>query len=161
MEKLVFALIYTTRKLRRYFQAHVLHVLTDKPLQQILSKPEVSGRLAKWAIKLGDHTIKYKTRIAFKGQVMADFLTESMTKEENREKEPEKVTPRGTSNRNPFGTLPLDFPSTSNEAEYEALLAGLRMAQRVKAKRIKAHVDSLLATNQVKGDYEAKDPKMV
>ncbi|XP_076943217.1 uncharacterized protein LOC143613387 [Bidens hawaiensis] len=55
----------------------------------------------------------------------------------------------------------LDFPSTNNEVEYESLLAGLRMAQRVKAKRVKAHVDSLLVENQVRGSYEAKDPKMV
>ncbi|XP_076948640.1 uncharacterized protein LOC143620976 [Bidens hawaiensis] len=50
----------------------------------------------------------------------------------------------------------LDFPSTNTEAEYEALLAGLRMA-----KKLKAHVDSLLVANQVKGDYEAKDTKLV
>ncbi|XP_076887322.1 uncharacterized protein LOC143537433 [Bidens hawaiensis] len=55
----------------------------------------------------------------------------------------------------------LDFLSTNNDAEYEALLAGLRMAQKVKAQRIKAHVDSLLVANQVKEDYEAKDPKMI
>ncbi|XP_076904004.1 uncharacterized protein LOC143559248 [Bidens hawaiensis] len=55
----------------------------------------------------------------------------------------------------------LEFPSTNNEAEYEVLLAGLRMAIKLEVKCIKAHADSLLVANQVKGDYEAKDPKMV
>ncbi|XP_076917107.1 uncharacterized protein LOC143577046 [Bidens hawaiensis] len=55
----------------------------------------------------------------------------------------------------------LDFPITNNEAEYEALLAGLRMARKIKVQNIKAHVDSLLVANQVKGNYEAKDPKMM
>ncbi|XP_076939313.1 uncharacterized protein LOC143607942 [Bidens hawaiensis] len=55
----------------------------------------------------------------------------------------------------------LEFPSTNNEAEYKALLAGLRMAAKLEVQYIRAHVDSLLVANQVKGDYEAKDPKMV
>ncbi|XP_076928723.1 uncharacterized protein LOC143592776 [Bidens hawaiensis] len=49
---------------------------------------------------------------------------------------------------------------TNNEAEYEALLAGLRMVEKVKAKRVKDHVDSLLVANQVGGSYDAKDLKM-
>ncbi|XP_076897159.1 uncharacterized protein LOC143550388 [Bidens hawaiensis] len=196
MEKLVLALIYTARKLRRYFQAHVIHVLTNQPLQLVSSKPKVLGRLAKWAIELGDHTIEYKPRVAFKGQVVADFLTETGTEEGEEEKEREKVIApeiikmKEAASEEPLWNLHtdeasneegsgagvilvslesieltyavrLDFPSTNNEAEYEALLAGLRMAQRVKAKRIKAHVDSLLVVNQVKGSYETKDPKMV
>ncbi|XP_076905456.1 uncharacterized protein LOC143561213 [Bidens hawaiensis] len=57
--------------------------------------------------------------------------------------------------------LRLDFPSTNNEAQYKALLTGLRMAERVKAKRVKDHVDSLLEANQVGRSYDAKDPKMM
>ncbi|KAK1409583.1 hypothetical protein QVD17_36110 [Tagetes erecta] len=56
--------------------------------------------------------------------------------------------------------LKLDFPSSNNEAEYEAFLAGLRLAHKVGAKRIKAYVDSLLIANQVSGEYEAKDESM-
>ncbi|XP_076910548.1 uncharacterized protein LOC143568232 [Bidens hawaiensis] len=84
IKNLVLSLIYTARKLRRYFQAHVIRVLTDKHLQRILMKPEISGRLAKWAIELGDHTIEYKPRVAFKGQVKADFLTEAQAPENEK-----------------------------------------------------------------------------
>jgi ribonuclease HI len=53
--------------------------------------------------------------------------------------------------------LRLEFPSTNNEAEYEALLAGLRLAIRMKVKRWSVRVDSLLVANQVKGDFEVRE----
>src|ERR1044071_1144362 len=76
MEKLVLALIHASRRLRRYFQGHPINVLTDFRINDILRKPELSGRLAKWAIELGEHSISYKARPSFKGQILADFLTE-------------------------------------------------------------------------------------
>jgi len=54
----------------------------------------------------------------------------------------------------------LNFASSNNEAEYEAFLVGLRLALKVGAKRLKAHVDSLLIANQVSEEYEAKDENM-
>ena len=48
MEKLALSLIHASRKLRPYFQAHSIRVYTDKPLRQVLAKPETSGRLLKW-----------------------------------------------------------------------------------------------------------------
>ncbi|KAD4982672.1 hypothetical protein E3N88_19343 [Mikania micrantha] len=56
--------------------------------------------------------------------------------------------------------LKLDFRSSNNEAEYEALLAGLRLACRMKVRKLKAHVDSMLVANQVNGTYDAKEPAM-
>ncbi|GJQ94559.1 reverse transcriptase domain-containing protein [Tanacetum coccineum] len=48
MEKLVLALIHASKRLKRYFQAHPIIVITDQPIQQILTRPEVAGRLQKW-----------------------------------------------------------------------------------------------------------------
>ena len=76
IEKLVLALVHASRRLRRYFSGHVITVLTNYHLGQILSKPDVAGRLAKWAIELGGYNIFYKPRPAIKGQVLADFATE-------------------------------------------------------------------------------------
>jgi ribonuclease HI len=56
--------------------------------------------------------------------------------------------------------LRCNFKSSKNETEYEALLARLRLARDLKAKNIKAHVDSLLVANQISGNYNAKDPSM-
>ena len=56
MEKLVFALITAARKLKPYFQAHTIVVLTDQPLKRAMSSLEVTGRMALWAIELSNLT---------------------------------------------------------------------------------------------------------
>ena len=45
MEKLAFALVTTSRKLRHYFQAHIINVLTDHPLKKAMNKLEAAGQL--------------------------------------------------------------------------------------------------------------------
>ncbi|XP_074377026.1 uncharacterized protein LOC141718544 [Apium graveolens] len=75
-EKFALALITASRKLRPYFQAHKIEVLTDQPLRNILHSPKASGRLIRWAIELGEFDIKYKPRTAIKAQALADFVVE-------------------------------------------------------------------------------------
>lgn len=67
LEKLALALVFASRRLRPYFQAHTIHVLSDANLRQILLKPEASGRLAKWAIELNVFYIEYHPRPSIKG----------------------------------------------------------------------------------------------
>nr|XP_043611691.1 uncharacterized protein LOC122583338 [Erigeron canadensis] len=87
IEKLTLALVHAAQRLRRYFQAHPIQVLTDKPIKQVLTRPEVSGRLAKWAVELGEHEIEFKPRSAIKGQILAYFLAEvPVTKTQNKRK---------------------------------------------------------------------------
>ena len=57
MEKLAFALIMAARKLKPYFQAHTIIVLTDQPLKRAMSSLEAVGRMALWAIKLSEFDI--------------------------------------------------------------------------------------------------------
>ena len=76
IKKLAYCLVLVSRKLRPYFQAHPIKVLTDQPLRQVLQKPESSGCLLKWAIELGQFEIKYQPRSAIKGQALADFIAE-------------------------------------------------------------------------------------
>ncbi|GJT46618.1 reverse transcriptase domain-containing protein [Tanacetum coccineum] len=47
MKKLVLALVHASKRLKRYFQAHPIVVITDHPIKQVLSKPEITGRLQK------------------------------------------------------------------------------------------------------------------
>ena len=67
MEKLAFALVTAAYKLKLYFQAHTVNVLTDKPLRRAMSNPEAAGRLALWAIELSEFDIWYRPRTAIKG----------------------------------------------------------------------------------------------
>ncbi|XP_076937629.1 uncharacterized protein LOC143605369 [Bidens hawaiensis] len=178
---------YESRTLADVETSHPIHVLTNYRLQNVLSKPELSGRQAKWAIELGEHAIEYKPRPAIKGQVLADFIAEvPHEKEEECRKEIEppvdqqkdqvwKLFTDGASNdegagvvlriTNPDGqhftyAIRLVLKSTNKEAEYEALLAGLRIAKNLGAQHLEAHVDSMLVVNQIEGSYDAKDDKM-
>ena len=57
-------------------------------------------------------------------------------------------------------SLRLSFSATNNEAEYEALLMGLAMVQKMGGKAVKVFSDSKLVVGQVRGDLEARDPRM-
>ena len=57
-------------------------------------------------------------------------------------------------------SLRLSFSATSNEAEYKALLMGMMMVQKLGGKAVKVFSDSKLVVGQVKGDLEARDPRM-
>nr|XP_043614026.1 uncharacterized protein LOC122585974 [Erigeron canadensis] len=192
IEKLTLALIHVARSLRRYFQAHPIQVLTDKPIKQVLTRPEVSGRLAKWAVELGEHEIKFKPRNSIKGQILADFLAEVPTAETKnkrkaetvvKDEQPElpengtmwKLFTDGASSADGSGAgliltspegqeftyaLRFEFKASNNVAEYEALLAGLRIAVQMKVEHIHACVDSQIVAFQVDGTYEAKEPAM-
>lgn len=76
VEKLALALVESTRRLRPYFQAHKVIVLTNFPLRQVLQKPEASGRLMKWAVELGEYDIQFRPRSPIKRQAIADFIVE-------------------------------------------------------------------------------------
>ncbi|XP_074352762.1 uncharacterized protein LOC141691909 [Apium graveolens] len=56
--------------------------------------------------------------------------------------------------------MKLDFPTTNNEAEYEALIAGLGLAGTLRVKNLKVCGDSKLVVSQVKGEFEARDETM-
>nr|GFB77425.1 reverse transcriptase domain-containing protein [Tanacetum cinerariifolium] len=45
MEKLVLSLVFAAKRLRRYFQAHPIAIITDRPIKQVISRPDAVGRL--------------------------------------------------------------------------------------------------------------------
>ena len=57
-------------------------------------------------------------------------------------------------------SLILGFLTTNNEAEYEALLEGMSMIQRMRGKEVKMFSDLRLVADQVKGELEAKDKRI-
>ena len=76
MEKLAFTLVTTTRKLRPYFQAHVINILIDHPLKKAINKLEADGRLIQWVVELSEFDVQYRPREAIKAQVLANFIAE-------------------------------------------------------------------------------------
>ena len=76
MEKLAFSLVTAVRKLRLYFQAHVINFMANYPLKKAMNKLETAGRLIQWAIELSEFDVKYQSREVIKVQVLADFIVE-------------------------------------------------------------------------------------
>nr|GEW31337.1 hypothetical protein [Tanacetum cinerariifolium] len=70
-------------RLKRYFQAHKITVLTNRPIRLLLLKPKRSGRVARWTIELKEHEIEFKPTNAIRPHILADFLAE--TQEEDDE----------------------------------------------------------------------------
>ncbi|GJU74428.1 reverse transcriptase domain-containing protein [Tanacetum coccineum] len=85
LEKLALSLVNMTRRLRRYFEAHPVKVITDQPIKNILSRTEASGKLAKYAVEIGTYKISFIPRNAVKGQVLADFLSDAPDGEREEE----------------------------------------------------------------------------
>ena len=56
--------------------------------------------------------------------------------------------------------LILDFPTTNNEAEYEALVAGLDLAKAAGVENMIIHCDSQVITSQINGDFECRNERM-
>jgi len=145
----------------------------------VLQKPDASGRLLKWSIELSQFDIDYKPRTAIKGQALADFVVEftGLPVDAVEEVQPVrwKLYVDGSSNDNGSGAglvlhtpeghkvtaaIRFEFTASNNEAEYEALLAGLRLADHLKAESVDIFSDSQLIVNQVKGQYQTRDEKM-
>ena len=76
IEKIAFALIVASRKLRQYFQANLILVMTDQPIKKSMKQLEAAGRMIQWAIKLSQFDIKYHPRTAIKVQALVDFIAE-------------------------------------------------------------------------------------
>ncbi|KAL0406547.1 UNVERIFIED_CONTAM: Retrovirus-related Pol polyprotein from transposon gypsy [Sesamum latifolium] len=86
IEKLALALVVLARKLRPYFQSHKVIVLTNYPLRHVMTRPDASGRLVKWAVELGEYDIEYQSRTAIKAQVLTDFVVEFAGEQVQEEK---------------------------------------------------------------------------
>jgi len=189
LEKIALALVHATRRLPHYFQAHTIIVLIEYPLQALLRRADFSGRIAKWGTALGAYDIKYQPRTSIKGQVLANFVVGFTPKSMGKnlglnqfcgvvlDSTPlwEIYVDRASNYRgsrlgvvllSPKGALlewliRLEFSASNNEAEYEALLSELRMVKKVGAAKVKVFCDYRLVTNQVNGEFEVWDERMV
>jgi len=180
IEKLAFALINLARRLRPYFQAHAIRVLTEYPLKKVLQKPDLSGRLVNWTVELGEFDLEFYPRTTIKAQVLADFIAEFSNPPESQEtpqKEAWIAYVDGSSMKSWSGArvalitpdkeeivmaLKLDFSTTNNEAEYEAVISGLRLAKNLGAKNLEVRSDSqVVVVGHIQGGSEAKREKMI
>lgn len=138
-----------------------MKVLTNLPLKQVFQKTEISGRLMKYALVLSEYEISFEPRVAMKGQAVADFIAELTpplsSGEENLSRWVLNVD--GSSNEKGSGAgvllqvlsgdrfeygVRFNFPTSNNEAEYEALIVVLRMAEAMGATHLGIRRNSLV-----------------
>ena len=154
-------------KLRHYFQDHPITLVNKAPLSEILNNYNATGRVAKWGIELGPRDITYERFKAIKSQVLADFEAEWL--ELQQPKKPDmsnnwtmyfdgskrkEGAGAGVILTSPKGdrmmyVLRMNWKNASNnEAEYEALIHGMKMAKICGATRIVIYGDSNLIVQQ-------------
>jgi ribonuclease HI len=178
IQKLLYAVILTRRKLRHYFESHPVTVVSSFPLGEIIQCREASGRIAKWAVEIMGETISFAPRKAIKSQILADFVAEWVdTQLLAAPIQPELWTMffDGSLMKTGAGAgllfilplrkhlryvLRLHFLASNNVAEYEALVNGLRIAIELGVRRLDARGDSQLVINQVMKNSHYRNPKM-
>ena len=136
----------------------------------------------KWAIELSEFDIWYKPKTIIKGQVLADFVMEFTSTEPAKNAQAatnlsiRKLSVDGASNAHGNGAgliltspdgidieyaLRFGFHASNNEAEYEAIIAGLNLAHSLEVDQLKVYNDSQLVVRQIEDNYEAKSGRMI
>jgi dsDNA-binding SOS-regulon protein len=160
VQKLLYAVLIPSQKLRHYFQEYSIYVVTDYPLGDILRNQVATGRISKWAVELGALNIDFKPQTAIKSQALVDFMVEWR---ENQLPTPTErpehwvmyfdgslklegagagvllISPTGEQLKY---VLQIFWKVSNNEAEYEALLHGLCLAASLGIKRLLVYGDS-------------------
>ncbi|XP_075499078.1 uncharacterized protein LOC142537448 [Primulina tabacum] len=131
--------------------------------------------MVEWAVELSKYGLEYQTRPAVKTQVLADFIVEMEIKGAEYSRPAWTLFVDGSSSasgsgaevllENPQGdkfqySIRLQFSTSNNEAEYEDIIIGLKLALAAGARRLIAHSDSQLVVNQLQRTYVAKEEKM-
>ncbi|KAF8670522.1 hypothetical protein HU200_050542 [Digitaria exilis] len=166
IQKMVYAILIAQRKLRHYFDAHHVTVVTEHALGEVINNREATGRIAKWSLKLTGYGISYTPRSTIKSQVLVDFVAEWTETQLPPPQPTLKTRVRvGVVFISPMGVMMryairLHFPTSNNMAEYEALLAGLRIAKELGIHRLEARGDCRLVVDQVNGDAKCHNPKL-
>jgi ribonuclease HI len=154
-------------------------VVNEAPLSNILNNPVATGHVSLWGIELSPLDITYEKRKAIKSQVLPDFTAEWLELQNTGPPDLSSVwtmyfdgskrvqgTGAGVVLISPQGdklkyVLRMSFPQASNnEAEYEALLHGMKMAKACGATRLKIFGDSNLVVQQVMNRCDAISDNM-
>nr|KYP31996.1 Transposon Ty3-G Gag-Pol polyprotein [Cajanus cajan] len=145
-----------------------------KEVQRLAGRLASLSRFIPKMAELSEYGIKYESRGALKAQCLADFIAE-LTPSIPLEEQSWILHVDGSSNTKGSGAgiilegpndmmlelaIKFDFQATNNQEEYEALLAGLRLAKDVGVKKLRCCSDSKLITQQVGGSYQTKEPHL-
>jgi ribonuclease HI len=179
LEKVLYAVLMASRKLRHYFQAYHIIVPSSQHLKDIMKNREAIGRIGKWAAELNEFINDYVHRSSIQSQALADFIADYTPGAQGEEatKDAEAWTVFCDGSWGTFGVgaadvlvapskvrtcyaIKLDFSCTNNIVEYEALLLGLRKLKAMGIRRAILKTDSQVISGHVDKSSKARDPKL-
>ncbi|KAA3479531.1 RNA-directed DNA polymerase (Reverse transcriptase), Ribonuclease H [Gossypium australe] len=171
IEKLCYALIWATRRLRQYMLYHTTWLISKlDPPKYMMESTTLNGRMARCRALKDYEPLDFD----FPNE---DLMYVAITEESaQNESHPWKLNFDGASNAvgneigavlvSPNGdhyhfTSKLDFDCTNNMAKYEACIMDIRAAIERKIKVLEVYGDSALVIHQLKGEWETRDPKLI
>jgi ribonuclease HI len=184
LEKISYAVVMASRKLRHYFEAFQVWVTSDRGLGELFCNPEASVRIAKWAAELSGYHITFEPRTTIKSQVLADFIVDWTGPITQQDEPAEKVwtihcdgawshagagaaavitSPTGVKHRY-AARISFALESdrcTNNVADYEAVILGLCKLRALGVTTCIIKTDSNVVAGQVEKEYSAKDPALM
>jgi hypothetical protein len=184
LEKIAYAVVMASCKLRHYFEAFKVRVTTDRGLGKLFRNLEASVRIAKWAAELSEYHITFEPRTTIKSQVLADFIVDWTGPARQQQEPSEKVwtihcdgawchvgavvaaiitSPTGVKHRY-AARLSFALESdrcTNNIAEYKAIILGLRKLKALGMATCIVKTDSKVVASQIEKDYSVKDPALL
>ena len=179
IQKLIYAILITSRKLKHYFDGYRVVVMTEYSLGDIIRNKDANGRIVKWAMELCPFSLEFASRTTIKSQALVDFIiewTDLSTPASQGPIEYWNMYFDGSLNINGAGAgvlfvspskeqlryvLRIYFPASNNAAEYEACLHGLRIVVELGVKHLYVYGDSTLVINQLNKDWDTTSKKMM
>ncbi|XP_049397385.1 uncharacterized protein LOC125861563 [Solanum stenotomum] len=164
IEKMCLALLYAIRKLRHYFEAYTIKLISQAdPVKFVMTRPVLSGRLARWSILFNQYEIIYTPQKAVKGQALANFLVDHPLSGKWKTSAEFPNEDAFLTEELPSWTMFFDGSAhrdgetcSNNAAEYQALIVGLEMALDMKIPQLDVYGDSQLIINQLSGSCKVK-----
>ncbi|XP_074361105.1 uncharacterized protein LOC141701322 [Apium graveolens] len=153
---------------------------------KIIHNPGVSGKLVNWVVELSQFNLSFIPRTAIKVRALTDFIIECNFLED--EPRPMSIDPESGNDHTPGAwalkvdgssmnersgaglilkspdgftiqtAISFGFSATNNQAEYEALIAGLKLAKTLRIQDLNIYSDSQIVVKQTNGEYIAMDP---
>jgi ribonuclease HI len=179
LEKVLYAVLMASRKLRHYFQAYHIIVPSSQPLKDIMRNREATGRIGKWTTELNKFTIDYVHKSSIQSKALADFIADWTPGAQGEEATKDAKAWIVFCDRSwgTFGAgaaavliapskvrtcyaIKLDFSCTNNIAEYEALLLGIWKLKAMGIRRATLKTDSQVISGHMDKSSKARDPKL-
>ncbi|VFQ72015.1 unnamed protein product [Cuscuta campestris] len=174
--------VATLQSIGHIREAHRIIVLTNEPLASLTRSPAASARMTKWAVFISQYNVEFRPRPSIKGQALTDFQVECTAREVTRAQAETRVEKDwwimsidGSSGSRSCGAgivlitpekfriyyaIRFQFRVSNNEAEYEALINGLKILSKMGVSRVQVYSDSRLVVGQITGEFEAKEERM-